>query len=148
MIKRFGRTFPSTHHCALVQPHSARIAVDPFECLNTTSWLFFLRNTLIPLNEEADYHHHYSLLFFQGTADVLAGLEAIRIHSGCEWTHQVHTEVHPVDLSEGSVTATCSVGPNKDENVVKHSVLLFKALSPSNSVDGSYSLHTNSPFNS
>lgn len=66
-------------------------------------------------NEEADSSHHYSLLFFQGTADVLAGLEAIRIHSGCEWTHQVHAVVHPVALSEGSAAATGSVGPNKDK---------------------------------
>lgn len=36
------------------------------------------------VSEEAKSSHCYSLLFFQGTADVLAGLEAIRIHSGCE----------------------------------------------------------------
>lgn len=36
------------------------------------------------VTSEAHVQSYRSLLFFQGTADVMAGLEAIRIHSGCE----------------------------------------------------------------
>lgn len=46
-------------------------------------------------------------------------------------TSSTHTDVHPVALSGGSVTATCSVGPKKsNENAVVHSVLLFRAVCP------------------
>lgn len=84
------------------------------------------------VTSEARVQSYRSLLFFQGTADVMAGLEAIRIHSGCEWTHQVHTQTYTLSLSVGgSVTATCSVGPKKsNENAVVHSVLLFRAVCP------------------
>lgn len=79
---------------------------------------------------------------------MLAGLEAIRIHSGCKWTHQVHTEEHPVALSEGVSDCYMLSRPKKDENAVnilccclKSSLILFKWR-------GFTHTQTNSPFNS